>query len=281
MPRPNPRDPETSIATALGENLRDLRIDAGFPTQDSWAKATGYSRETISRYETGDTLPGDIAFSDLLDACDVCDRERRALTRMLKLARKARGVFLESFVPYLEAEKNAAFLRLWALLLIPGILQSREYALAMFLAAGLDQNRATEKVDARLDRQAILNGADAPHITAVVYESALYCQVGTPEVMIAQLERLLELSARPNVVIQVVRDTGYFSGLEGQFEIASGPEISDTLVMVTVEDQVTDDAATLLRVAALFENIRSYALSAEDSRALIVEAITKWKSRQQ
>jgi hypothetical protein len=280
MPRPNPRDPETNLGAALGEELRDLRIEAGFPTQDAWAKATGYPRETISKYETGDTLPSDTAFTDLLDSCHVTSRERKALTRLLRLARKARGVILESAVPYMEAERKAAFLRLWALLLVPGILQIREYALAMFLAAGLDEDAATEKVGARLDRQAILNGPDAAHVTAIFYESVLRYQVGAPEVMVAQLERLLELSHRPNVAIQVIRDTGYFPGMEGEFQIASGPVILDTLVMVTVEDQVTNDEAVVRRVAALFEKIRSYALSADDSRALIVEAITQWKNKQ-
>jgi hypothetical protein len=280
MPRPNPRDPETNLSAALGEALRDLRIEAGFATQDAWAKATGYPREAISRWETGDTLPGDTAFTDLLDSCNATSRERKTLTRLLRLARKARGVLLESFVPYADAEKNAAFLRLWALLLVPGLLQVREYARAMFLAAGLDEDAAAEKVEARLDRQGILDGPDAAHVTAVFYEPVLYRQVGTPEVMAAQLERLLELSHRGNVVIQVIRDTGYFPGLEGAFQIASGPDIPDTLVMVTVEDQPTADEAVVRRVARLFENIRSYALSAEDSRALIVEAITQWKSRQ-
>jgi hypothetical protein len=281
MPRPNPRDPETNLSAALGEELRGLRIEAGFATQDAWARATGYPRESISRWETGDNLPGDTAFNDLLDSCNVTSRERKTLTRLLWLARRARGVVLESAVPYMEAEKQAAFLRLWALLLVPGILQIREYALAMFLAAGLSGDAAAEKVDARLDRQAILDGPDAAHVTAIFYESVLYYQVGPPEVMVAQLERLLELSRRPSVVIQVIRDTGYFPGMEGGFQIASGPAIPDTLVMVTVEDQVTSEEAVVRRVAALFEKIRSYALSAEDSRALIVEAITQWKSRQQ
>jgi DNA-binding XRE family transcriptional regulator len=281
MARPNPRDPETNLGAALGEELRDLRIEAGFATQDAWAKATGYQRETISKYETGDTLPGDTAFTDLLDSCNVSSRERKTLTRLLKLARKARGIVLESAVPYMEAERESAFLRLWALLLIPGLLQVREYALAMFLAAGLDEDAAAEKVDARLGRQAVLDGPDAAHVTAVFYESVLYRQVGPPQTMVAQLERLLELSRRPNVVIQVIRDTGYFPGLEGAFQIASGPDIPDTLVMVTVEDQPTADEAVVRRVARLFENIRGYALSAEESRALIVEAITQWKSRQQ
>jgi transcriptional regulator with XRE-family HTH domain len=57
MPRPNPRDPETDPAAALGESLRDLRTDAGFRIQEDFSRATGYARESISRAETGDSLP--------------------------------------------------------------------------------------------------------------------------------------------------------------------------------------------------------------------------------
>jgi hypothetical protein len=86
MPRPNPRDPEANLSAALGEELRDLRIDAGFATQGAWAKATGYPRESISRRETGDT-----AFTDLLDSCNATSRERKTLTRMLRLAARPAG----------------------------------------------------------------------------------------------------------------------------------------------------------------------------------------------
>jgi hypothetical protein len=92
---------------------------------------------------------------------------------------------------------------------------------------------------------------------------------------------LLELSRRPNLVIQVVRDTGYFPGLRGPYEIASGEVIPDTLLMLAIEDQMVQDSPLTRKAIALFEAIRSYALNAEDSRALIVEAIEKWKSRQQ
>jgi transcriptional regulator with XRE-family HTH domain len=143
MPRPNPRDPETDLGAALGEALRDLRIDAGFRTQEDFSRASGYAREGISRVETGDTLPGTTMFEDWLDACQATGRERKNLTRMLKLARRARGTLLKSAEPYVEAEKKAAFLRLWALLLVPGLLQTRDYALAMFLAAGLGEDEAT------------------------------------------------------------------------------------------------------------------------------------------
>jgi hypothetical protein len=144
----------------------------------------------------------------------------------------------------------------------------------------MDEAEAAEKTSARLERQAILEGPDPAHVTTIIYESVLYRLVGTAAIMVAQLTHLLEMSQRRNVIIQVVRDEGYFSGLEGQFEIASGSRIPDTLVMVTVEDQTTEDDTVVRRVAALFEEIRGYALNVQDSRALIMEAIERWKSQQ-
>ena len=74
-------------------------------------------------------------------------------------------------------------------------------------------------------------------MTAIIYEPVLHCLLGTPEIMVGQLTHILAMSRRPNLVIQVVRDTGYFPGRRGQFESASGPKITDTMVMWGVEDQ--------------------------------------------
>lgn len=96
MPRPNPRDPEANLSAALGEALRDLRIAAGFAAQDAWAKATGYPRETISRGEAGDTLPGDTAFTDLLDSGNVSSRRLLELSRRPNLAIQSSGTLVTS-----------------------------------------------------------------------------------------------------------------------------------------------------------------------------------------
>jgi transcriptional regulator with XRE-family HTH domain len=280
MPRPNPRDPETDLGAALGEALRDLRIDAGFRTQEDFAKASGYAREGISRVETGDTLPGATMFTDWLDTCQAPPRERKLLTRQLTLARKARGPIPQFIQKWFANEAKAIFLRLWGLLLIPGQLQTGEYAHAMFLAEGLDEEEAAEKADIRTGRQAILAGPDPAHVTAVIHERALYFQVGTPEVMVGQLQHLLGLSKKPNVVIQVVRDSGYFPGIRGPFALASGEAIPDTLLMLAIEDQTMEDTALTRKAVALFEEIRGYALSVADSRALILEAIRRWSQQQ-
>jgi len=60
----------------------------------------------------------------------------------------------------------------------------------------------------------------------------------------------------------------------------SGPEIPDTVNMVTVEDHVTDDPAKVGTVTALFEEIRSYARNAKESRSLLMEANERWSSQQ-
>ena len=122
------------------------------------------------------------------------------------------GGVREFFEKYATPEQKAAFLRLWGLLLIPGPLQSRDYAHAMFLEGGLDEGEAAEQTDLRVKRHAKVDDPDAAHVTALIYEPVLSFQVGAPEVMIGQLERLLAVSARRNVVIQVVPAVGYFPG---------------------------------------------------------------------
>ena len=95
------------------------------------------------------------------------------------------------------------------------------------------------------------------------------------------LEWTPEALQRRNVLIQVVRDDGYFFGLESPFEVAIGEAISHTLVMVAVEDQTTDDKAVVRKATTLFREIQGHALTTEGSRAVIAEAIEQWNSQQQ
>jgi hypothetical protein len=219
-------------------------------------------------------------FTDWLDACQATPRERKLLARQLTIARKARGPIPQFIQKWFANEAQASFLRLWGLLFMPGQLQTREYAHAMFLAGGADEEEAAEKAGVRIGRQTIFDGPDPAHVTAVIHERALYFQVGTPEVMAGQLQHLLELSKKPGVVLQVVLDTGYFPGLRGPFALASGEAIPDTLLMLAIEDQTMEDTALTRKAGALFEEIRGYALSVADSRAVILEAIRRWSQQQ-
>jgi hypothetical protein len=282
-------DPKDSNAVRLARQLRRIRIAAGYPTQSAFAPRLGWGEDVVQKAEAGKRVPSEEVFPAWLNACRVhrdgtrqilTEGEEAALTELWEAARAEGGAVREFFAEYLKAEVKAVFLRLWGLLLIPGPLQTRDYAKAMFLLHGLDEDEATEQTDLRMQRRAKAAGPSPARVTALIHERALYFQVGTRETMVAQLTDLLELSKRRNVVLQVVPDTGYFSGAAGQFEIADGPEIADIVVMVNVEDHATDDSEVVGKAAASFEDIRGYALTVAESRAFITEAIERWKTRQ-
>src|SRR5882724_2112384 len=266
MARTKSRNPEHDPAAKLGELLAQLRAEAGYATQDAFAVAIRESRDVIAKAESGYQPPTDPVFAAWMDKCAVTDRERRFLTGLLVLARAVRGPVPQFFQKYLEREREAEYLLLWCPVIVSGLFQVYEYAYAMNTRAGFDEDEATAKANARLERQTILGGPDAPHVTLLLHESVLRRRVGTPEVMARQLNHLLEMSQRPNVSIQVIRDDGYFWGLEGPFEIASGEAITDTVVMVAVEDQTVDDKKVVRKATRLFRQIQGHAVSIEETR---------------
>jgi len=281
MPRPNHRDPESDLAAALGEELRRLRVLAGYATQDPFAKALGYGREQISKIETGYELPSDSLFSRWLDQCQATEQDRYYLDRSLRQARRARTATPAFARPWREAERQAEYLLLWAPVMVPGLLQVREYAIALFIEAGFSEDEAIAKAEDRLERQSILTGNDPVHVTAVIHEPVLGQEVGSSEAMRLQLEHLLVAAELPNVIIQVVRKTKYFFGLEAPFEIATGDTIPDTIVTVAaIEDHNGQDKAVLRESTKLFRQIQSRALNVEDSRTLIREALHRWSQQQ-
>ena len=279
MPVPRIKDPEGDPGAALGETLKELRLAAGFTTLAAAGARLGYSKDSIGKAETGGHVPTMEMLLLMLDLYKPPELIRRTVLRQHAFARKVKAPIPGFAQKYFDAEAQAAFIRIWALLMVPGLLQTREYAHAMYRMANLPEDEATEKADVRVNRQAVIERAQPPYVTAVVHELALYRLVGDAEVMVAQLARLLELSERRHITMQVVRDAGYFVGLEGAFEIASGDGMPDIVMMLAVEDQPSEDPTLTRGILALFERIRGHALSVEESRIIISEAIEKWKSR--
>jgi hypothetical protein len=282
---------ENPAAVRLGEELRQLRIAAGYPSiQALAARIDGYGDSMLAKVETGRRTASRQLFPAWLDACAVHIETkapvltvglRRALTALWEIALKREGPIPEFIERYLRAEEVAAFIRMWSIILVPGLLQIRDYALAMYDLPGIDQDKAAATVDVYMDRQSIITGPDAPQVIAVLDESVLYRLIGTPTVMARQVDHLLEMLEQPNVTIQIARGTGSYWGLVGSFDIASGSTIPDTLKMLAVEDQTMDDPALTRKSLILFEKIRGHALNVGDSRAVLMEARDHWNSQQQ
>jgi transcriptional regulator with XRE-family HTH domain len=270
------RDPETNPAAFLGAELRRARAAAGFSSQEALAAKLGFDRTVVAKAETGERPPT----AEVLAAwCEACHLDDDLFARLAVLARRADGPVPTWFEDWLRAEGEAHTLRIWQPLIIPGLLQTAEYARALFLAAGADDTRADDLVAPRLERQLIIDCAEPPHIVAVLDESALRRLVGSPAIMYEQLTHLADSAGRPNVSVEVVpASTGANAGLSGGFQLASCDGAPDVLNMNGVED-VTEERRALVRQATrIFDLVRADALPRAASRALILEAAEQWKT---
>jgi transcriptional regulator with XRE-family HTH domain len=271
------RDPETDPRARLGDELRRARAAAGFSSQETLAAKLGFDRSVIAKAETGERPPT----PDVLAAwCQACGVDGELFERWAVLARRADGPVPTWFEGWLDAEGKAHTLRLWSPVLLPGLLQTADYARALFVAMGMDEDAAEEQVSVRLARQEILDRADPPQVVAVVYEAVLHHLIGSPGVMHDALVNVAELSQRTNISVQVVPvATGANAGLGGSFCIASGDGAPEVLLMETVEDVTTETRSHVRRAANMFVRVQAEALPRAASLALIREAAEQWKTQ--
>jgi hypothetical protein len=163
--------------------------------------------------------------------------------------------------------------------LVPGLLQTAEYARALFLAAGFSDEQAGELVEARLERQAVLDRRDPPEVCAVIDETVLHRLIGSAAVMADQLEHVARVVAeQSHVSVHVLLATGANAGLSGAFDLAGTDGLPETLRLESVEDRTTQERALVRRAAVVFDRVRRDALPRVASRDLILEAAERWKT---
>ena len=205
----------------LGTRLRRLREEAGISREDAGA-AIRSSASKISRMELGRTAVKTRDLTGLLALYGVSDEAERE--GMLALSGhggvpgwwQAYGDAVPSWVkPYLGLEQAAQLIRCYDAQFVSGLLQTEEYARAVFsLPGGSFGERADRQLAVRMRRQEILHRADPPHLWVVMDEAALRRPVGGTAVMRAQIEHLLEITRLRHVNIQVLpfRAGGHAAG---------------------------------------------------------------------
>ncbi|WP_431047958.1 helix-turn-helix domain-containing protein [Streptomyces sp. P1-3] len=211
----------------LGMRLRTLREKAGV-SFDQAAKALHVNQTTVRRMEKAEVGLKIPYVEKLLLTYGV---PREEVDAFLALAQEAnrpgwwhrfRDVLPEWFSLYVSLEEAAYRIRAYEPHCVPGLLQTEDYARALFrvgFPAASDQE-LDRRVALRLERQALLTRPDAPHLWAVIDETALRRPVGGPAVMRAQIDRLVEALAMPNVTLQVLPfAAGPHPGMFGPFQI--------------------------------------------------------------
>lgn len=173
-------------------------------------------------------------------------------------------------------ERRATQIHEYQPLLIPGLLQTEDYARASIRSSNRSAfpDEVDAKVAERTERQAILRSSNAPFLLAVLDETVLYRRLGTPAVMEQQLDHLREVSTWDRVEVLVVPgDTWNHPGLDNGFKLMRVPDAGMLLYQETrAGGGVVIDVGTVDEHVSLLGDLRGLALPPNQSRALIEKA---------
>jgi transcriptional regulator with XRE-family HTH domain len=202
----------TVLRMALGSKLRRLR-EAKRVTREAAGYAIRGSSSKISRLELGRVSFKERDVADLLTLYGVTDeQERQAFLALVRQAnapgwwREYGDVLPNWFETYLGLEQAASVIRTYEPALVPGLLQTEDYARAVIQLRHLQAptNDVERRVALRMARQEFLTQAGAPCLWVALDESALRRPLGSLAVQRAQLRHLIEMAQRPNITLQVV-----------------------------------------------------------------------------
>ena len=264
----------------LGAELRELRASAGLTSGEA-ARLAGWHQSKVSRIETGASgvKPADVRL--LLDAYAVADTQLRELLLVLAGSDEGggrhhwwhayRGVLPPTYRDFISLESQASAMSTLETSVVPGLLQTPDYARAVTRAAagGLEDADLDALVEVRLARQDVLRSDRPLSLSAVLDEAVLRREVGGPDVMAHQLRRLLDTAHLPQVRLQVLPfAAGAHVGVTGPFVIFSFSSTSDLDVVVL--DHLTSSLylerkEDLRAYSEAFKDLQFNALSPQDS----------------
>lgn len=273
------RMPHASVAAALGQQLKYARKAAQFPTQAALAASLKVDDTLIAKAESGSRAPTEPLYKAWMDECGIGGQLRSALDALWILARNADDPLSAQMAPWDETEAEAHTLRYWAPILIPGFVQTADYARTLFVGWGHSKDRVEELVAKRMERRSILDRPDPPDVTIIVWDRVLTTLIGSEEIMRDQLKLLLEISERPNVHIQILPSSAsMYRGLVGNIDLATTDTTEVLLREGFSEHLVTADIAQVRGASAIFSTVRSDALPQGESQAALLKAMEAWNT---
>jgi transcriptional regulator with XRE-family HTH domain len=279
--------PTSTARRELGQELRRLRGDRRGADVSA---ALGWSESKLSRIETAHTGISEADLDRLLTAYSVRPEDR---DRLLDLARRGRArawwtpyrsSVPDSYDEYVALEAEAVAIWEWEAQIVPGLLQTDEYARAVIeVGADIgDRDIIQRRLALRMARQAVLTRDPPPTLQLIVDEAVLYREVGGREVLCRQLGRLVEAGERPGLEVLILPfSAGAHAGLTESFMVLEfeegtrGPVVhceglTGGLFRVTASEvEVYQDA---------LDDLRERALSAEESRTAIALRVESLRS---
>jgi transcriptional regulator with XRE-family HTH domain len=271
----------------VGSELRRLREAAGVTTAQA-AELLSCSPAKISRIENGIVSVRVVDLRLLLDRYGDQDQEHRAYLERLARGSNKRGWWQDYgdtippyYADFIGLETDASYIKTWEATIVPGLLQTPEYARAVMLAnpAMISPDKLENFISIRHERQARLDQGTDVRLDAVIWEAALITTVGSGEVQHGQLSRLLELMDRPNISVQVLPleagDKASMSGSFVMFSFGSERSVSTVFVENLTSSQYLERDQELRGYTLVFDALRSAALSPAASAARIRQRLER------
>ncbi|WP_232109801.1 helix-turn-helix domain-containing protein [Streptomyces buecherae] len=267
--RQSTTDPDIPVGglAFFGSEVRFAREHAGM-TQTQLALATAYDRTYVSHVENGSLL-GSAQFAES------CDRVFQTSGYFGRLAERIRERnHPDWFLPYVALEKAAASISDYSNTFLMGAVQTPEYAEAIFRSASprKSDDEIKAHVEARLSRREVTDRKSPPHFWLIIHEAALRIPVGSPKIMAAQLDYVLERASEPHFTFQVLPFRAGAPAAEIPFTLLS-PTMNDESPVLysetTGKGHINDSQEAVREWAGKFDHMRASAVSEADSLRLI------------
>jgi transcriptional regulator with XRE-family HTH domain len=269
----------------LRDELRQARLDADL-TQEAVAKEMDWSISKIIRIETGAVGISTNDLYALLRLYKIRDPQRvKELIARGREARKQtwyskyRPILTSTYFQYIEYETSASIIRSYEEILVPGLLQTEEYAASITQEYRPNVTAKTVRalVEVRMKRQELLLGRPNPPLLFFILDEAVIRRLlGDDSVRNEQLKKLVNMAERPEIVIEIIPfSTGIHGGMSNVFSILEFPGPSDDVIYFegvheSIFSRDVTEEVTLYR--ELFEELRSISLGPKGTLDYLVRA---------
>ena len=274
------RRPPSVRARQLAAELRRLR-DAATLTGEEAAGRLGWSPSKISRTETGQTALTPADLRRILDLYEVAGTQRQRL-ELLGQSAGQRGwwdAYSDTLGPEYTAlialEAEAESVRWYSPMLVPGLLQTEQYAREVIRSGLLiaPPGEIERRVQVKMTRQRVLTRDSPLQLAVVIDEAAILRTVGGPQVMRGQLAHLATMTAHPSISVQVLPlATGAHPATTGEFTILGFPELiaPDVVYLENMtSDLYVEREGEVYRYGLAFDRLRALALTPDQSVSFI------------
>ncbi|MFE9306670.1 helix-turn-helix domain-containing protein [Streptomyces sp. NPDC088353] len=274
-----PRDIDPSLnRRRLRIELRKARENAGMTQRDA-AKALEWSLSKLIRIEAGTVSLGVTDLRALLQLYDVTDPG--LVAELEDAARGSKGlswwaqysdVVSSQYALYLGYEGSADTIRMYNPVILPGLLQTEDYATALLSALG-PESFLRQRVDLRLTRQErFFDGEDGPEIDIVLDEATVRREIGGPAVMRRQIDHIMTLAEHPRTSLRLLPfSAGAHFSVTTPFILLSFKDDDDLLYLEGPGGGMSsrDDLGLMVRYQECFEEISAIAYEGDRMRELL------------